>query len=582
MFFGDLSSLAALIIVYSLAIDPFAQQLTHFRPERVVVDSAASIPIQSIFSVIGDFTSDAKSLKFHVKRAVKSAFVGSNLPGTLSHCPSGNCSWSSYQSLAVCHQCVDISDLIQINDTCFYKKAANCSAYLENGLTIELGSFDTTRMVTQSRGVLLKIDDVSQSLINFTKLYHDPDDLSPECYRREESITQCLRDIRRKLAATECSLYWCINRYSARQESGVLKENVIDTWWGHSDTDIVSVIKPRDEDTVGEPLGSHIQLIPPRDEVNINDHGGSLGHDDIDPSQGYPSSQRPANYDPCYVGFQTNNILANWLERFFTRNMILVDTRDSQEYDTDDLSIILSGQNKRHSEGKFGVPQLDPVFDIFSNVSFGLTQFIRHDRQSLPFAGKADNYVVKIDGEEQALKLTALGTAFEDRIVVQVRWAWLCFPVGLVAMTVLLTIATKIRGSQQQIPIWGSSTTALMIRGPYSHTGQTSSPLFSADQMYKKAKSTKVTLERSTDGSWRLVERRDLPIRQEVTDLESAVSFLPLSTTYKMREHPKPTDTSTKTTTGSVLAASGTRGREATVATWNPQQRPRLARSQSI
>ncbi len=55
----DLSSLAALVIVYSLAIDPFAQQLTHFRPERVVVDSAASIPIESIFSVIGDSTSDA-------------------------------------------------------------------------------------------------------------------------------------------------------------------------------------------------------------------------------------------------------------------------------------------------------------------------------------------------------------------------------------------------------------------------------------------------------------------------------------------------------------------------------------------
>ncbi|KAL8976055.1 MAG: hypothetical protein Q9205_007870 [Flavoplaca limonia] len=391
-------------------------------------------------------------------------------------------------------------------------------------------------MVTQSSRVLLKIDDVSQSLINFTKLYHDPDDLLPECYRRKESfIAQCLRDFRRKLAATECSLYWCINRYSARQESGVLKENVIDSWWGHSGTDLVSVIKPRDEDTLGETLGNHIQLIPPKDELNINDHGGTLGHDDIDPAQGNPSSQRPANYDPCYVGFQTNNILTNWLERFLTRKMISVDNLDSQDHDTDDVSSVLSGQNKRPSEGKFGVPQPDPVFDIFSNVSFGLTQFIRHDRQSLPFAEKADNYVVKIDGEEQALKLTALGTAFENRTVVQVRWAWLCFPVGLVAMTVLLTIATKIRSSKQQIPIWGSSTTALMIRGPYSHIDDTSSLSLSADQMHNKAKSTKVTLERNADGSWRLVEQRDAAIRNEATDLESAVSSLPQSTTHKMR-----------------------------------------------
>ncbi|KAL8875824.1 MAG: hypothetical protein Q9198_005868 [Flavoplaca austrocitrina] len=279
-------------------------------------------------------------------------------------------------------------------------------------------------MVTQSRGVLLKIDDVSQSLINFTKLYHDHDpydrSIKPECYHREQSfIAQCLQDIRRTLAATECSLYWCINRYTAGQESGVLKESIIDSWWGHSGTDLVSVIKPGDEDTVGEPLGNHIQLIPPNDEVNINDHGGNLGHDVIDPAKRDSSSQRPANYDPCYVGFQTNNILINCLERFFTRKMISVDTRDSQDDDTDDVSSVLSGQNKRPSKEKFGVPQPDPVFDIFSNVSFGLTQFIRHDRQSLPFAGQADNYVVKIDGEEQALKLTALGTAFEDRTVVQ-------------------------------------------------------------------------------------------------------------------------------------------------------------------
>ncbi|KAL8882639.1 MAG: hypothetical protein Q9192_007548 [Flavoplaca navasiana] len=440
-------------------------------------------------------------------------------------------------------------------------------------------------MVTQSRGVLLKIDDVSQSLINFTKLYHDPDDLSvkSECYHREESfIAQCLGDIRRTLAATECSLYWCINRYSARQESGVLKEDVIDSWWGHSGTDIVSVIKPRDEDTVGEPLGNHIQLIPPKDEVNINEHGGNLGHDDIDPAQGNPSSQRPANYDPCYVGFQTNNILTNWLEGFFTRKMMSVDTRDSQDHDTDDVSSVLSGQNKRLSEGKFGVPQPDPVFDIFSNVSFGLTQFIRHDRQSLPFAGKADNYVVKIDGEEQALKLTALGTAFEDRTVVQVRWAWLCLPVGTVLMTCGLTIATKIRSSKQQIPTWGSSTTALMICGPYSHIDDTSSLDLSTEQMYTKAKSTKVTFERSVDGTWRLVEQSDPAIRTEATDLESAVSFLPQSTTLEMRECPKPTGTSTKMTTGSLLAASGTGRREATVATWIPRQRPRFARSQSI
>ncbi|KAI4270853.1 MAG: hypothetical protein LQ337_006427 [Flavoplaca oasis] len=441
-------------------------------------------------------------------------------------------------------------------------------------------------MMTKSTGPLLKIDDVSQSLINFTKLYQDPDSLSvkPDCYYREQSfISQCLADIRRTLAATECSLHWCINHYFARQESGVLEESVTDSWWSHLGTDIVTVMEPGDEDGIGMTLGDHIQLLPPKEEVNSSENGQKLGRDDTNPAQGNISTRRPASYDPCFIWIYANHVLVDWLDKFFIRELTSIDTTgfNSLDSDTDDVAIV-SGQNKRPSGEISGAHQPDPVFDMFSNVAFGLTQFIRRDRHSLTGTEKANGHSVEVDGEIYKLKFTAPGTVFEDRTVVQVRWAWLCFPVGLVAMTVFLTIATKIRSSKQQIPIWGSSTTALMIRGPYSHTNEISPLSLSADQMHQKAKSTKVTLERSTDGSWRLVERRDAAIRDEATDLESAVSFLPHSTTQEMREHPNPTGTSTEMATESLLAASGTRGGEATVTAWNPRQKPRAGRSQSF
>ncbi|KAL8924374.1 MAG: hypothetical protein Q9172_002721 [Xanthocarpia lactea] len=580
IFVRDLSSLAALVVLYSLAIDPFAQQLTHFRPERAVVDSEASIPIQSLFG--GD------DYLFDVKSAVKSAFVGSSIPETVSHCPSGNCSWTLYQSLAVCHQCVDISDQIHIMDTCFYQKTAGCAAYLKSGLTIELGdisnSSDATRMKTNSTGPLLKIDDVSPSLLKFTKLYHDPAGLSikPECFYREQSfIAQCLEDIRSTLTATECSLYWCINYYSATQESGVLKESIIDSWWSHSGTDLVSVRAPLVEDGPLVNLGFHIQLLPSKDELNISDNGKNFGHDDSDHAQRH---QRPAKYDPCYVDPRTNDNLAQWLVRFFNKEITSMNASrvNSQDYETDDVAIILSGQNKWPSGGRSGLPQPDPVFDIFSNVALGLTQLIRRDRQSLPRGWGPDNYLVEVGGERHTLNFAAIGTAIEDRTVVQVRWGWLCFPVGLVFMTCGLTIATKIRSSRQHIPVWGSSITALMIRGPYSYTKDTSSLLLSADQMHKKAKSTKVTLERDASGSWKLVERRDPAIGPEALDLESAESFLPQPTTRELIEYSNPAGASATTTTGSLLAASGIGRGEATVAAWSSQQRPTLTRSQSI
>ena len=533
-----------------------------------MVDSEASIPIQSLYRDIHTTLPDAES-------AAKSAFGSSSMPETVSHCPSGNCSWSPYQSLAVCHQCVDISDQIHIKDTCFSQKPAGCAAYLENGLTIGIYNVSgPTRMKTNSAGPLLKIDDVSPSLVNFTKLHRDPGryiTITRECLNGEQSfIAQCLKDI---ITATECSLYWCINYYSATQESGVLKESIIDSWWSRSGSVFVSV-----DDPLGGTLGDHIQLLPSKHELNISDHGKNLGHDDSDHAQRH---QRPAKYDPCYVEDYTNRYLSLWLKEFFTTETNASDFY-GQNYGTDDVAGVLSGQYKWSSGERSGAPQPDPVFDIFSNVAFGLTQSIRRNRRSLPHAGEADNYLVEIDGERQALNFAAKGTAFEDCTVVQVRWAWLCFPVGLVLMTCGLTIATKIRSSRQHIPVWGSSTTALMIRGPYSYTKETWPFLLSADQMHKKAKSTKVTLERDASGSWKLIERRDLAIRPEATDLESAMSFPSQSTTHELTEYSNPTGASATTTTGSLLAASGIGRGEATVAAWSSQPRPTLTRSQSI
>ncbi|KAL8855437.1 MAG: hypothetical protein Q9178_007926 [Gyalolechia marmorata] len=284
---------------------------------------------------------------------------------------------------------------------------------------MELIGINATRMKTSSTGPLLKIDDVSPSLINFTKLYRDPAGQStkPECLNNEQSfIAQCREDIRSTLTATECSLYWCINYYSATKESGVLKESIIDSWWSRSDSVFVTV-----DDPLGGTLGDHIQLLPSKDELNISDqlnisdHGKNLGRDDSDHAQRH---QKPAKYDPCYVEDYTNRYLVVWLKKFFTTEM---DTSVSlgQDFDTHDVAVVLSGQNKWPSGERSGVPQPDPVFDIFSNVASGLTQFIRRDRQSLPHAGEADNYLVEIDGERQALNFVAKGTAFEDRTVVQ-------------------------------------------------------------------------------------------------------------------------------------------------------------------
>ena len=150
--------------------------------------------------------------------------------------------------------------------------------------------------------------------------------------------------------------------------------------------------------------------------------------------------------------------------------------------------------------------------------------------------GSIDSYTFPVgtnDGDRFILSFTALGTAFEDRIVIRVRWEWLFVPVSLVLITGALTMGTKIRGSKRHLPAWGSSTTALMIHGPYSHTEEAFPQILTAKQMHDKAKSTKVLLERNFNGSWRLFTREDRVVGSNSMDLESTTSRVPHPTAYR-------------------------------------------------
>ncbi|KAL8727517.1 MAG: hypothetical protein Q9166_005988 [cf. Caloplaca sp. 2 TL-2023] len=456
---------------------------------------------------------------------------------------------------------------------------------------------NTTSTETDNPGALLKIDDVGQSLINLTKLFHDPvgSSINPGCYHREQSfIAQCLRDIRRTLTATECSLYWCINRYSATQDSGVLEESIIDSWWSHSSFDIVGLNKSwdsGDEVVSGRPKDYHFQLLPPSDddEHSTNVHGQNISQDGLDDVPRHASNQRPSTYDPCYVGLITNAYLGEWLAKFFTRKLDTWNNTDVSRPDDElaNAAIILSGQSQPSPWGTSDIARMDPVFDIFSNVASSLTSFVRLHRQTV----RNDSYPVQswnlapdgrmLQSTDYVLNFTALGAVLEDRTTVRVRWGWLSLPISLIITTCALTVATKIRGSKRQLPVWGSSTTALMMRGPYSYADGT--PLnLSPHQMHKKAQSTKVTLERGVDGSWRLLKRRNPATRIDSTDLESAVSFLSQSTTYEMTECPNPTGANAPSTARSPLDATEPGQGEATLGTSSCQQRPRFTRAQSV
>lgn len=109
-------SLGALVTVLALAFEPFFQQIVTY-PERLTpvgqsVTWAAMtfVPESASKRRQGDQTKDPT-----MSLAIDSAFDSPDIdprPST-SICPTGNCTWPTYSTLGVCHECQDVSDLLQ-------------------------------------------------------------------------------------------------------------------------------------------------------------------------------------------------------------------------------------------------------------------------------------------------------------------------------------------------------------------------------------------------------------------------------------------------------------------------------------
>jgi hypothetical protein len=123
-----LAALGAIITLFSLALDPFFQQVVDF-PDRWALQGNSTIsravryepPLnpeyragvlsakvdQDIFTVARKF--------FYDNGTQPVPFGNGTRPDIPVACPTGNCTWPPYQTLGVCSKCADISDLLTFN-----------------------------------------------------------------------------------------------------------------------------------------------------------------------------------------------------------------------------------------------------------------------------------------------------------------------------------------------------------------------------------------------------------------------------------------------------------------------------------
>ncbi|KAF2678905.1 hypothetical protein K458DRAFT_315808 [Lentithecium fluviatile CBS 122367] len=225
---GVLGSFGAIVAIIGLALGPFAQQIATYKIRNVESDAGAIVPraLNYTGALPGNSSTGFVPI-LPLKAAVYNGlFAENNRPAaSLSFtCQSGNCAWEPFESLAICHECTDISSLVTRYcppELGLVPNASSCGWQVPQGAHLNTSSdvFGMTSFIPSAYG-----DMTHATLIRIvfmgTEAHDKPDELNPW--------------------AKLCSLQACVNTLSSSVVNGTLEENITHTVLNGSMVDMSS------------------------------------------------------------------------------------------------------------------------------------------------------------------------------------------------------------------------------------------------------------------------------------------------------------------------------------------------------
>lgn len=221
-----LASIGAIITILALGIDPTVQQMISVKAEQVnSTASTATISRAQSFLRFGSAESPTVQNQLPTVDMIGAFFTGmfSGFDETQeltldvpSSCSTGNCTFPTFQSLAVCSNCQDITHTIQA--TYNTSGSFDWTYSLPNGLNVTHTSTMNIYGAFASSGSLSLVNDpgIGNGILNFTRV--------------RGVVTDIDGDILQNATASQCLLYWCVNTYGALIDNGRLDERAISSW----------------------------------------------------------------------------------------------------------------------------------------------------------------------------------------------------------------------------------------------------------------------------------------------------------------------------------------------------------------
>jgi hypothetical protein len=408
--YGTLPARGALLMVVTLAVNPFMQQLIHYR-FRDVDQGAALLPVAYDYgpSGVGGFFAANLTMK-----AAAYAGVVSPLDSTFnmtSSCPSGNCTWPPFQTLGVCSSCTNLTD--QIKEVFiapeFFNGAGPANFYLPNGSNL------TTQETLSSDGMTYM--NVSTTARMYSQTYRTVDDFTFNnmsiAYADRGSLIIDLLALRLRglsnsgeniTVAHECMLQYCVKTISAVQRTGELVETEHDSWTNNSEAA----------------------------------RKFYLGYLQTDPTAWIPLYflQPPGQERVFRVGHAAQVQMTSWLSSQF------------------------SGTASRQppNAGKFfGSDQIQGIDAAFDQDETGLEQVMANVANAMTTA-------LRMSSNEMAQ-----GVVFVSEVYISIQWAWITLPLLLYALAVGFVVSVAWRCGHNtegvKVHVWKNSLLAALFHG---------------------------------------------------------------------------------------------------------------------
>lgn len=226
--FSHLASIACFITVFTLANDAFIQQTIVYQPRPV--NSNAAIPYSQTHNEYGQLSASLVETSQSMKSAVlEGAFATNPSLSTAAiqpQCPTGDCTYPEFASLAACSRCADVSALI--NETCGLSPSdsSDCtnSTSLRNGLNLPTaGDAENYIILSSTAGPNTNdLDQYQKSLANISMLIYDAEVTSKEDGDAEYTTG--------RLYAYDCAISACVNTYQSQVRLGQVTENITNSY----------------------------------------------------------------------------------------------------------------------------------------------------------------------------------------------------------------------------------------------------------------------------------------------------------------------------------------------------------------